>query len=90
MNGKNETAPLMNFDARERPNGERHTVNIAGKAVGMSATNGAYMAFIFGLSSISHTPSLPHGSDKGLHALLYSGLGALFARARAGGWRGRG
>ena len=47
----------------------------------------AYMAFIFALSSISHTPDLPHGSDKGLHALLYSGLGALFARALAGGWR---
>ena len=47
----------------------------------------AYMAFIFALSSISQTPALPNGSDKGLHALLYSGLGALFARAIAGGWR---
>jgi VanZ family protein len=47
-----------------------------------------YMAFIFGLSSISQTPSLPQGSDKGLHTLLYAGLGALFARALGGGWRG--
>ena len=47
-----------------------------------------YMAFIFALSSISQTPSMPQGSDKGLHTLLYAGLGALFARALAGGWRG--
>ena len=47
-----------------------------------------YMAFIFGLSSIAHPPALPQGSDKELHTLLYSGLGALFARACAGGWRG--
>jgi len=46
----------------------------------------AYMAFIFVLSSISHPPTMPGGSDKGLHALLYSGLGALFARALSGGW----
>jgi len=45
------------------------------------------MAFIFALSSISQTPALPSGSDKWLHALLYSGLGALFARAIAGGFR---
>ncbi len=45
-----------------------------------------YMAFIFALSSISHPPGMPEGSDKGLHALLYSGLGLLFARALAGGW----
>lgn len=44
-----------------------------------------YMAFIFGLSSISQTPSLPEGSDKGAHALLYSGLGLLLVRALAGG-----
>jgi VanZ family protein len=49
---------------------------------------GAYMVFIFALSSISRPPALPSGSDKLLHALLYSGLGALFARATAGGWRG--
>ena len=48
----------------------------------------AYMAFIFGLSSISHPPELPQGSDKGLHALLYCGLGLLTARARTRGWRG--
>jgi VanZ family protein len=48
----------------------------------------AYMAFIFGLSSISHPPSTPEGSDKWLHTLLYSGLGALFGRALAGGWNG--
>jgi VanZ family protein len=44
-----------------------------------------YMAFIFGLSSISQTPDLPGGSDKGLHALLYAGLGVLLVRALAGG-----
>jgi len=48
----------------------------------------AYMAFIFGLSSVAHTPTLPDGSDKWLHALLYAGLGALFARALASGWHG--
>jgi VanZ family protein len=47
----------------------------------------AYMAVIFGLSSIAHVPATPAGSDKLLHGLLYAGLGALFARARAGGWR---
>jgi VanZ family protein len=31
---------------------------------------------------------MPDGADKGLHTLLYSGLGMLFARAVAGGWRG--
>jgi VanZ family protein len=46
------------------------------------------MAFIFALSSISHPPALPGQSDKGAHALLYAGLGALFARALTGGWRG--
>ena len=46
-----------------------------------------YMALIFGLSSIAHPPALPDGSDKGLHGLLYAGLGALFACALAGGWR---
>lgn len=46
-----------------------------------------YMALIFGLSSISQLPQLPEGSDKNLHALLYSGLGALLVRALAGGWR---
>jgi VanZ family protein len=44
-----------------------------------------YMAFIFGLSSISETPDLPGGSDKGLHAVLYAGLGFLLVRALAGG-----
>jgi VanZ family protein len=43
------------------------------------------MALIFALSSIRHPPALPGGSDKLLHALLYSGLGLLVARARAGG-----
>ena len=47
-----------------------------------------YMMFIFWLSSISSPPDLPSGvSDKGAHVLLYSGLGALLVRARAGGWR---
>jgi VanZ family protein len=46
------------------------------------------MVFIFCLSAISRPPDLPSGvSDKSLHALLYSGLGALLVRARAGGWR---
>ena len=44
-----------------------------------------YLAFIFTLSSIAHPPELPAGSDKDLHALLYSGLGFLLARALAGG-----
>lgn len=47
----------------------------------------AYMAFIFGLSSISAPPTLPAGADKQLHTLLYAGLGALVARAVAGGVR---
>lgn len=47
-----------------------------------------YMLCIFWLSSISRPPDLPSGvSDKGGHVLLYSGLGALLVRARAGGWR---
>jgi VanZ like protein len=47
-----------------------------------------YMMFIFWLSSISRPPDLPSGvSDKAAHMLLYSGLGALLVRARAGGWR---
>jgi VanZ family protein len=45
------------------------------------------MAGIFVLSSISQTPALPAHSDKGLHAVLYAGLGALLMRAWAGGWR---
>jgi VanZ family protein len=44
------------------------------------------MAGIFALSSLSQTPALPGQSDKGLHALLYAGLGALLMRALAGGW----
>ena len=44
------------------------------------------MALIFALSSISRPPDLPSGiGDKGGHALLYSGLAALFVRALAGG-----
>ncbi|HUR34217.1 MAG TPA: VanZ family protein [Vicinamibacterales bacterium] len=48
----------------------------------------AYMLVIFALSSMSHPPALPNGSDKWLHGVLYAGLGALFARAVAGGWHG--
>ena len=45
------------------------------------------MMFIFWLSSIARPPDLPSGvSDKAAHLLLYSGLGALLVRARAGGW----
>jgi VanZ family protein len=45
-----------------------------------------YCVLIFGLSSISSVPALPgHVSDKVAHALLYSGLGFLVARALSGG-----
>jgi VanZ family protein len=47
-----------------------------------------YMVLIFALSSVSHPPATPAGSDKVLHALLYAGLGALVTRALARGWRG--
>ncbi len=40
-----------------------------------------YMALIFGLSSVSHPPGMPGGSDKVLHTLSYGVLGFLFARA---------
>jgi VanZ family protein len=48
-----------------------------------------YMAFIFGLSSVSTPPALPQGTDKDLHALLYAGLGIVLVRALAGGVRRR-
>jgi hypothetical protein len=45
-----------------------------------------YCALIFALSSVSNVPALPGGmSDKTAHALLYSGLGFLVARALSGG-----
>jgi VanZ family protein len=45
-----------------------------------------YCALIFELSSVSDVPQLPLGmSDKTAHALLYSGLGFLVARALTGG-----
>jgi VanZ family protein len=44
------------------------------------------MALIFGLSSISQTPTFVGGVDKYLHAALYSGLAVLIVRALAGGW----
>jgi len=45
-----------------------------------------YALLIFLLSSASDLPSLPGGmSDKAAHALIYSGLGFLLARAIAGG-----
>ena len=45
------------------------------------------MAGIYVLSSIPQPPDLPSiVDDKIGHAVLYSGLGALFARAFAGGW----
>lgn len=47
----------------------------------------AYAALIFAASSIRHTPALPHGTDKGAHALFYAGFGACVARAVAGGSR---
>jgi hypothetical protein len=47
-----------------------------------------YMAMLFGLSSWSAPPSLPGGSDKAAHWLLYSGLSVLVVRALARGeWR---
>jgi VanZ family protein len=47
-----------------------------------------YMALIFGISSVSQPIELPEGvTDKGGHAILYAGLGALVARALVGGWR---
>jgi VanZ family protein len=49
----------------------------------------AYMALIFGLSSIAQTPAFVGGVDKDLHAVLYSGLSALLVRALAGGWHRR-
>jgi VanZ family protein len=49
----------------------------------------AYMALIFGLSSVSQTPAFVSGVDKYLHAVLYSGLSALLVRALAGGWHRR-
>jgi VanZ family protein len=45
------------------------------------------MVLIFGISSIAHPADLPPGvTDKGAHAVLYAGLGALAVRALAGGW----
>lgn len=50
----------------------------------------AYMALIFGLSSIAQPPDLPAElSDKTGHLALYFGLSALLVRALAGGWRKR-
>jgi VanZ family protein len=46
----------------------------------------AYMALIFGLSSVSAPPELPQGLDKEVHAALYAGLAALVVRALSGGW----
>jgi VanZ family protein len=48
------------------------------------------MALIFGLSSVSHVPELPfHPSDKLLHVLLYSGLGATVVWGLTDGGRRR-
>jgi VanZ family protein len=47
------------------------------------------MAFIFGLSSIHHTPDLAGGADKDLHAVLYGGLAVLLVRALARQWPAR-
>ena len=46
------------------------------------------MAGIYALSSVSQPPDLPSiVGDKVAHAVLYFGLGGLFAGAIAGGWR---
>ena len=47
------------------------------------------MALIFGLSSLSRTPTFVSTVDKYMHALLYAGFGALLVRALAGGWHRR-
>ena len=48
----------------------------------------AYMAMIFGLSSLSELPSPPAGlSFYGAHVVTYTGLGALTARATGKGAR---
>lgn len=48
----------------------------------------AYMALIFGLSSLSELPAPPAGlSFYGAHLITYAGLGALTARAAAKGLR---
>ena len=50
----------------------------------------AYMAAIFAISSIPNPPDLPSAvGDKGGHAVLYFGLGALLVRALARGWSRR-
>ena len=47
-----------------------------------------YLAFIFALSSIANTPTLPIAvSDKGLHGLLYLGFGAVLTRALSRGFQ---
>lgn len=46
------------------------------------------MAIIFALSSWPSPPGVPGGVDKGLHWLLYCGLGTLMVRALArADWR---
>jgi len=48
----------------------------------------AYMAMLFALSSLSTLPSPPAGfSFYDIHTAAYAGLGALTARATAGGVR---
>jgi VanZ family protein len=47
-----------------------------------------YMALIFGVSAMPSPPGPPGPfTDKQIHAGVYFGLGALFVRALAGGWR---
>lgn len=53
----------------------------AGSWLGSWGPVALYCAVIFGLSSISNVPTLPTGSDKLAHLVLYSGLGFLVARA---------
>jgi VanZ family protein len=69
--------PPGQFDCRGSRRG--HLLTLWGPVV-------AYMAVIFGLSSVSSVPALPGGmSDKTAHALLYAGLGVLCVRALSGG-----
>jgi VanZ family protein len=46
-----------------------------------------YLACIFGLSSVSNTPTVPVVTDKDLHMVLYFGLGVLLTRALSRGFQ---
>jgi VanZ family protein len=58
-----------------------------GRSFALWAPVAAYMAFLFGLSSIAETPPVPGGVDKHVHAWLYAGLAVVTLRALVAGWR---